>query len=1392
MKMVKHIFTIPRYHYAFTLSGGEPTLHPFLGDIIKYIASSGRKFSLDLETNGSREVEYYLDLFRGLPQKSVRLSIAAHPAQLAVDKLASLITSVTGQGQMAHVRLANDPALPNASAALGIVLDKLSRIMPCTWEFLNMPGLVMRPSWEMSQNVVLINDTQEEISTLAGQDDTDPFTIENVAKSLPSAQTPCYCCQGATFLRIEPDGHFYGAACPMTFSPLPLWHDKANTNLSRLFYCQEICPGGANNLLPKFPAIEEGRRWLNTFLTLEAENALFAPPLPLLPGEKPDMGQIILARLARLTASEDSQGAGTVKPDIQGIWSRMADIVSIYETLGTQCDREAFLRILRCIQTGDTGYLRDSDDVPDYADVFPVYPAPGFIDKTDSCELSDLIHFKADIYDCFPKLRIRLPLNANALVNLLLWLLEELPAGYETHLAIISGVPFFFAAHPGQAQPHPLFSSQMLPPSCIADGVKDAGLVERPELSLIIVADNCQDVIASSLDSILLQASDSLEIIIVDNASTDATSTLIERRAEIAGKNIRVVTLTKSVPMFSALNTGRNVALGKYFVFAAPGQIFAPDFLATISAIISDQKPDIIVCSPEHGKTRGNCAINDTADAVAFFIDSWIDNPSIYGFVFNASLIIDSNIRFGDIRNFEHLQFGLAAFYNAQTIILQKGLLFHSVPQDQKLAVSFADWVEALAFVNRYFVSHNLDSAGLEDKFAANLYDLSRDSVLEEIRNAAKIGRLDKLLQLKRILTVGGSKATLTAILGDYAKDYCERNSLVPIVDDKDLDWELARQSFCPDADFTVYGNADTSLGEVPRISVIVPNYNKAPYLTPCLDAILSQSMRDIELIIVDDASTDESWELLQDYADFEPRIRLYRMRTNCRQGVARNIAVQKARGEYLVFVDSDDLMAPGFLEYAYAEANKNDADVGVFAWQKMENGKISWRAQVKEEIIGNGDGIAQYFDSQIMATVWAKIFKTSLIRACDCRFEEYIYHQDNHFLVHALKYAKTIIKRNFCATTIIYTPDSTTRPRSRRYLHIRSSVCMHDFLHKLKKGGYDCKGIENHIAWHLEAMFLPAIHAFRQKLGYVPLADDEYCLIRHNETFLRILLEKFALIASSKSKPAHSTARAVQSLPPVVSVIISDENGVAATGLQHTETILFNCGIETHGWYDACSCEYVLFADTGVAVSSNDLLKAAALLHWTPQADFVCFTQPGANGSLLSIDPGLYNARDLLHGLCVAGTAPLSPGACVFRKSFLQQNRIFPPRYRLGVHTLVTLALLEAKTVILEQPESIQAKGHATPRLHDLLVMANAIFAILRHSAPVNAAAREVFIRNILIDLNLTRSIAESGLERDMLNEVIPSDILDIMAREMGTADSLAAEGGSLAGQCILKTRQN
>lgn len=129
-----------------------------------------------------------------------------------------------------------------------------------------------------------------------------------------------------------------------------------------------------------------------------------------------------------------------------------------------------------------------------------------------------------------------------------------------------------------------------------------------------------------------------------------------------------------------------------------------------------------------------------------------------------------------------------------------------------------------------------------------------------------------------------------------------------------------------------------------PLVSIIVPVYKVEPYLTRCLDSLCRQNLNDIEILLIDDASPDRCGEICDAYAAKDVRFKVYHNEKNQGLSVARNIGIEHATTDYLMFVDSDDWVHEDFCKAAYECAIHYQADLVMFLYQritKQENDEI-------------------------------------------------------------------------------------------------------------------------------------------------------------------------------------------------------------------------------------------------------------------------------------------------------------------------------------------------------------------------------------------------------------------------------------------------------------------
>ena len=125
-----------------------------------------------------------------------------------------------------------------------------------------------------------------------------------------------------------------------------------------------------------------------------------------------------------------------------------------------------------------------------------------------------------------------------------------------------------------------------------------------------------------------------------------------------------------------------------------------------------------------------------------------------------------------------------------------------------------------------------------------------------------------------------------------------------------------------------------------PEISIIIPIYNAETNLRLCLDSACKQTLQNIEIICIDDGSTDSSPALVKKFADKDPRFKFLRHATNKGAWAARNSGLEIATGEFVYCLDADDFIPPNALQTLLIQARKNESDMvkGSLLWFKVEN----------------------------------------------------------------------------------------------------------------------------------------------------------------------------------------------------------------------------------------------------------------------------------------------------------------------------------------------------------------------------------------------------------------------------------------------------------------------
>ena len=215
------------------------------------------------------------------------------------------------------------------------------------------------------------------------------------------------------------------------------------------------------------------------------------------------------------------------------------------------------------------------------------------------------------------------------------------------------------------------------------------------------------------------------------------------------------------------------------------------------------------------------------------------------------------------------------------------------------------------------------------------------------------------------------------------------------------------------------------------KVSIIVPIYNTSKYLKKCIDSLLNQTLKDIEIILINDGSTDNSEDIVKLYKD--KRI-VYKSKKNEGIGKTRNLGITLAKGKYISFIDSDDYVTPDFCEKMYNKAIKDNCDIVICNYYENNNGikKINFKP-FKDSSLKENPGII----NSINLGPCNKIYKKELFNNKDIRFEENLKYEDAPFVCKILYEAKRIGKLNNALTYYVIHSNSETTIRDERIFDI-------------------------------------------------------------------------------------------------------------------------------------------------------------------------------------------------------------------------------------------------------------------------------------------------------------------------------------------------------------------
>ncbi len=487
-----------------------------------------------------------------------------------------------------------------------------------------------------------------------------------------------------------------------------------------------------------------------------------------------------------------------------------------------------------------------------------------------------------------------------------------------------------------------------------------------PKVSVIIPVYNVEEYLRECLDSVVNQTLKEIEIICVDDGSTDSSLEILK---EYADKDNRITVISQqNLHAGVARNAGLAVAKGEYLSFLDSDDFFELNMLEEGYNHAFENSTEVVVWGfhiydeqrqkkistsiPQIGKEEFSCLATDEQKSAIFMFTS----PNPWTKLFMKEMIKQNNIYFEGTHVANDLTFVLTALsISSKICVIKKALAFYRT--NQKSNITSNRGVKILDFI---YAIERLK----ENLMKFNKYELFKDSFFRRVVGSASFELkhcFDDNLRKEMVLRL---KELLPQNLIDEVLQLC-----------------------------------------LPKVSVIIPVYNVEPYLRQCLDSVLDQTLKDIEIICVNDGSTDNSLQILKEYAVKDKRIKIIDQK-NQGPSCSRNNALKIATGKYIQFLDSDDYLRKDALLLLFNKAERTQADVVHFEGlaHYLDTNEIKEVPALTISYVSDCNHV--YTEAEIKGfllsvTISACLFfyRTSFIKENNLTFPAGLCFEDNYFV---------------------------------------------------------------------------------------------------------------------------------------------------------------------------------------------------------------------------------------------------------------------------------------------------------------------------------------------------------------------------------------------------------
>lgn len=458
----------------------------------------------------------------------------------------------------------------------------------------------------------------------------------------------------------------------------------------------------------------------------------------------------------------------------------------------------------------------------------------------------------------------------------------------------------------------------------------------RPKVSVVIPVYNSAKYLQKALESVMNQTLRDLEIIVVDDGSTDASPDIIQRYASLDSR-IRVVTQPNS-GVGVAINKGIELATGEYWAEMDSDDYIKPEMYEELYDCAS--RHDLDVCISNYNEFVGE---DETFKLIPyrFFED---DDEEFYNTVLDPADFVKDKSSDKYLRGFAWCLIWTALYKHK--FLMDNKIRWN---EDVRAYNDHGFWIQTrvlakrIMYVDKAYYYYRRDNSGSTinnfTKFELNFFD--EQKFIRNFLEKCQLFDSHSDFYFKRIfcdyLYFALPKLPFDKIdefalkISPLVRDFLANHQVAKNIFNR-YEWDILHKLINDPYGFITYWKQEHY-----KVSVIMPVYNGAKRLQRALDGVVNQSLRGIEIIVIDDASTDGTAAILAKYANSDSRIRIITNQEQRGAGAARNAGMRAAHGTYLSFLDADDIFHKDMLTNAYGHAVFHKADVVIFGCKEFD-----------------------------------------------------------------------------------------------------------------------------------------------------------------------------------------------------------------------------------------------------------------------------------------------------------------------------------------------------------------------------------------------------------------------------------------------------------------------